>query len=251
VCHRCEKRGFSCEYFAAKKAGRKAASSNNASQPGVDAEQQAQQGALGSEGAYASPRASEPSFQAGASELSDIWRDLGPVDSSLFSDLTTTDSSSSDFMASLMEYPVGMPNAADDLFSSPMNTNHANLAPIPDTSFVDSDMSDLFAFPLPTPRATASTSPAKGVLTAPGSPESKLSSGELPCACLAQSLGLMRRLSELMATANATWSRQGIRDATAIRTVQDIIKQNKICLETAMGWLTCPGRHDGYLLIIM
>ena len=54
-----------------------------------------------------------------------------------------------------------------------------------------------------------------------------------------------------MATANATWSRQGIRDATAIRTVQDIIRQNKICLETAMGWLTCPRRHDGYLLIIM
>ena len=256
TCHRCEKRGFKCEYFQAMRAGRKPAgststasnSSGGASQPANEVEPNGEV-PIASEGAYASPRRR-------ASELSDVWEDLNPLGRPSFLELLNVNKSSSCLTPSFpMELPAldaAAPTApmtsADNLYSSTidssLNVGLGNLCEAVLEASNDAT-ADLFAFPLSTSRATGL---ATAVTRESQSLQRSLNAGQ-PCSCLAQALGLMRRLSELMCSTDAAGAARS--DVDTIRTIQDILQQNKAVINTATGMLYCQGRHDGYLLIII
>ncbi len=258
TCHRCEKRGFECEYFQAKRAGRKPAGSTSTTNNSSAAAPQpasevipTREVAMAAEGAYTSPRGT-------ASDLSDIWADLNPLDRSLFSELSNIDETSFGLSPSFsMELPAldtasAAPTAsmtsADNLYSSTMDSSlNVGLGTLCEAMLEASNdaTADLFSFPLSTPRATGLATPVTG-----GSQSIQRSpTASQPCSCLAQALQLMRRLSELMSATDAAGATKS--DADAIRTIQEILQQNKTAIDTATGMLNCQGPHDGYLLIII
>ena len=245
TCDRCEKRGFMCEYFAAKRAGRKPASSNSSeasSQPVQDAEASREPERSTPQAAYASPEGT-------ASEISDNRRDLGPFDQLFFPDLANSNPTSSGFTPS---FPVDLlsrdlSGTTDDLFGSTINSSNDGVESLTNPVFSAShSISDLFAFPLPTPSPTTPASPSREPRSFHNSPVTGHA-----CSCLAQALGLMTRLSELVSSVRKTWTTQGLNESTAIQTVIDVLRQNKAAIDTASSMLYCQGKHDGYLSIII
>jgi hypothetical protein len=239
TCHRCEKRGFTCEYFATKRAGRKPATSlssnGDPSHPSHDAERPP-------EATYASPTAT-------ASDFSHFWKELGPLDPSLFSSLTHTDPNSQGFTPS---FQVDMPDldltrTVEDLFSPAVNNSSNGFEGLSDASFGANDtMSDLLAFAMPIPRPTTSASPTREVHNFQKAP----ATGQA-CSCLAQALGLMTQLSQSSSTANMMCTTQGLDDSTAIQTVQDVLRQSKAAVDAVGTILHCPCSHDGYVLVVI
>jgi Aflatoxin regulatory protein/Fungal Zn(2)-Cys(6) binuclear cluster domain len=243
TCHRCAKRGFTCNYFAAKRAGRKPAASSSSNEdsslPNHDAVERPP------ETTYATPPPT-------ASDFSDFWKELGPLDVSLSSSLTHTDPNTQAFTPSFQvdipDLDLDLPTTAEDLFSLAVNGNNSNsFEGISDASFGANDaFSDLLAFPMPTPRPTASASPTREVHNFPNAP----ATGQA-CSCLAQALGLMTQLSQSSSTASTTWTTQGLDDSTAIQTVQDVLRQSKTAVDAVGTMLQCPCSHDGYLLVVI
>jgi hypothetical protein len=156
TCHRCEKRGFTCEYFAAKRAGRKPATSSSSNgDPSHSSHDAERPPGL----TYASPPGT-------ASDFSDFWKELGPLDTSLLSSLRHTDPNSQGFTPSFqVDMPdVDLPRTAEDLLSLADNSSTNGFEGLSDASFGANDaLSDVLAFPMPTPRPTSSASPTREV----------------------------------------------------------------------------------------
>jgi Aflatoxin regulatory protein/Fungal Zn(2)-Cys(6) binuclear cluster domain len=239
TCHRCVKRGFTCEYFAAKRAGRKPATSSSSN---GDPPHPSHDAARPPEATYDSPPGT-------ASDFSDLWKEPGPLDPSLSSSLTHTDPNAQCFTSSFqVDMPdLDLPRTAEDLFSLALNSSSNGFEGLSDTSFGANDaLSDLLAFPMPTPRPTTSASPTREVHNFQKAP----ATGQA-CSCLAQALGLMTQLSQSSSIASTMWTTQGLEDSTAIRTVQDVLRQSKGAVDAVGTMLHCPCSHDGYLLVVI
>ena len=142
---------------------------------------------------------------------------------------------------------LDLPRTAEDLFSLAVNSSSNGFEGLSDASFGANDaLSDLLAFPMPTPRPTTSASTTREVHNFHEAP----ATGQA-CSCLAQALGLLTQLSPSSSTASTMWTTQGLDDSTAIRTVQDVLTQSKAAVDAVGTMLHCPCSHDGYLLVVI
>ncbi|KAJ9605942.1 hypothetical protein H2200_009791 [Cladophialophora chaetospira] len=245
TCNRCAKRGVNCEYFITKRAGRKpgsrssinrGSSSSNIERPG--------------------PAERTQSFDGALSESSDkLNEDLIMLDQSLpttFMELDTfsdacfaTNNIDFDFFNAadlLSTYVEGSGNSSDSSIRS--NSTGA-------TGFDKQGNFSITTLGLDGAIPEVSMPLPETDLGNWRSPLPELESTEQRCSCLAEALGTITRLSHLSSTVCTTWATSGLDNVMILRTVLDVVEQNKVTINTVKGILDCSNFHDGHLLAII
>jgi hypothetical protein len=267
VCSRCSKRGLICEYFVARRGGRKSNRSDSTKNRSSDVSNTAMSVDDGMQLVHSQPNwtSRSPSISSSSDPMRSpamMHRSTKSSISSMssMSSLSSLSGSSSDMMQDFFSsmdsalFPTSTSegeNDLDDFFgtgdffptrldnSCQVSDNLSDYLPMPEDA-----MSDLLTLPI-------SSSLPKNPLS-PGRDMHSHQAIDSSCSCLVKALGIMKQL--VPSSSNGCMSQataHGLDSGMANRTTQSVIIQNEASIEAVSAMLRCSCSQDGYLLAVM
>ncbi|OCT50010.1 hypothetical protein CLCR_07194 [Cladophialophora carrionii] len=251
TCHRCAKRGLTCEYVAIKRAGRKPGSRSSVNE-----------GSTNSSTGRPRPPQRTQSLQSSSVPIptDKLNEQLAMLNQSLpttFVDLDTAsdvsftiDGPEFNFLNTAELLSTHVDGGASNCSCSSLSSTSASCD---SNDGGGCNRHDSFSTALPSLETTVPEFLALSSPSAAGwnSAFPELDLTETSCSCLTEATSFITRLSHLSSTVCNTWAILDLDNVTILRVVLDVVEQNKVTINAVSAILNCPNYHDGCLLAII